>query len=203
MNRFGVLNLIVAIGLVATSVTDAIDCNSRPDFKNARECCPHEDFSGNEVIAKCKDYLNTDDNSPPGGHGPGHKKMHFNTCYNECIMNETGLVDFETMKVDEAKTKTFLTDLLKEKPDFVQVVTDAILKCADHVKEMREKHANDPKPTLPPGGCKPCAAMFMHCIKKETTINCPTSAWKNDETCNNLREFMMVCKPPNHRGPPQ
>nr|QIS77196.1 OBP3 [Episyrphus balteatus] len=205
MNRFGVLNLVIAIGLVALSVTDAIDCNNKPDFKAAKDCCPFEGFATSEIKESCKSLMSDDDGPPADGGGPGgkghHGPKHRNSCYHQCIMNATEMVNFETMTVDEAKMKAYLPKALSGTPDFVQPVQDAIVKCAEKGKEMKARHANDdhPHPSPPPGSCKPCASMLMHCVKMETMINCPTSTWKNDEACNNLREFMMVCKP---KGPP-
>ncbi|XP_037926712.1 general odorant-binding protein 66-like [Hermetia illucens] len=156
------------------------DCSQRPKKEDFMNCCA-EPAPFKDVMAKCNEKFPFQKGEP-------------NFCHGECVFNETRISVNGVIQKD--KISSILGEMYKEMPDFIPVITKAVEKCEETVRNKMAKIMEH----KPEGAdkCNPVPAIYGFCIFVETMVNCPASGWQNTDDCNRASEFMKSC-PMHHK----
>ncbi|SPP74743.1 Hypothetical predicted protein [Drosophila guanche] len=170
----------------------AYDCTAPPNFNNfdINSCCRAPELDMGDVPQKCHKYVSQLKSA--------NAKYPSNThlCYPDCIYRETGAL--LNGKIRMERVKQYLEQHIHQRDqEMVAHIVRSFDTCLGSIKGHMIASNIEAYKVLP-HGCSPFAGMLYSCVNAETFLNCPARMWKNEQTCNQAKEFATQCNPLPH-----
>ncbi|XP_059473276.1 uncharacterized protein LOC132195353 [Neocloeon triangulifer] len=133
-----------------------------------------------------------------GTYRGGRKSQGQAMCIYDCVLRNQSLIQSDG-EIDTTKMEKSFTDSAPS--EWKQIIKDAFSECSGLYRKVKQSSLPAPKTSSSGRTCRFGPALYMSCLRRYFTLNCPQSSILSiDNTCKEKIDLLKTCDPFKVRG---